>query len=145
MRGLIILSYLSMTFAFMLPMRMAAPQLAKAKVSLKKDTVLAGPPQKAAGKTDAAKPKRKTVGDLEEVPMFKVFLLGDDDYDQEHICKSLCDIVEDMNIKQAEEIFQQAQNGGQALICVVCKEHAEHYVEQLLRREPMIFSELEED
>jgi len=35
--------------------------------------------------------------------------------------------------------------GGSALVTIVTQEQAEHYCEQLLRREPMIFSEMEED
>mmetsp|Transcript_3935 Transcript_3935/g.10095 ORF Transcript_3935/g.10095 Transcript_3935/m.10095 type:complete len:150 (+) Transcript_3935:23-472(+) len=125
------------------PVRMVAPDATttKAKTVLKKDTVLQS---KQAGKVDAAKPKRKTVEELEELPMFKVFLLGDDTYEQEHICKSLMDTVEDMDIKRAEEIHQTAQEAGQALVTILAQEPAEFVVEQLLRKEPMIFSELEE-
>jgi len=96
-------------------------------------------------KKEVAPPQRKMDQELEAVPMFKVILIGDEDYEQAHTCKALCDIVEEMEIKRAEEIYAEAQNGGSALVTVVCKEHAEHYVEQLLRREPMIFAELSED
>lgn len=121
----------------------AAPDATKTKqkVALKKETPLQ---TKQASKVDVAKPKRKTVEELEELPMFKVVLLGDDSYDQEHVCKALMDTVEDMDIKRAEEVYQTAQQGGTALITILAQEPAEFVVEQLARKEPMIFSELEE-
>lgn len=120
---------------------MVAPDATTTKTVLKKEVVLK---DKQAGKVDAAKPKRKTVEELEEMPMFKVMLIGDDSYDQEHICKALMDTVEDMDIKRAESAFKVAQEGGLALVAVLAQEPAEFIVEQLTRKEPMIFAELEE-
>lgn len=121
----------------------AAPDATKTKqkVALKKESPLQ---TKQAGKVDVAKPKRKTVEELEELPMFKVVLLGDESYEQEHVCKALMDTVEDMDIKRAEEVYKTAQQGGSALITILAQEPAEFVVEQLARKEPMIFSELEE-
>ena len=72
------------------------------------------------------------------------FHTGDEDYTQEHICKALLDVVEDVQIKQAEEIFLEAQKGGQANVCTTSQELAEHYVQQLARKDPMIFCEMKE-
>ena len=38
----------------------------------------------------------------------------------------------------------QAQKGGQANICTTQQELAEHYVQQLARKDPMIFCEMRE-
>ena len=86
--------------------------------------------------------ERKNVEDLEDPKMFNVILLGDEDYTQEHICKALLDVVEDVQIKQAEEIFLEAQKGGQANVCTTSQELAEHYVQQFARKDSMIFCEM---
>ena len=88
--------------------------------------------------------ERQNVEDLEDPKMFNVMLLGDDDYTQEHICTSILDVVEEVQIKQAEEIFLQAQKGGAANVCTTSQEMAEHYVQQLARKDPMIFCEMKE-
>jgi len=48
-------------------------------------------------------------------------------------------------IGQAASVFTQAQAGGKAMINKYPFEHAELYVEQLLRSDPMIFCDLEEE
>ena len=46
---------------------------------------------------------------------------------------------------QAQEKYNEAQMTGKALLIVVPKEHAEGYVEILIRSDPMIYAEIEED
>ena len=115
----------------------------KQKVSLKKAEAMSGGPGDG-GAEQEKEFERRNVDDLEDPKMFNVMLLGDEEYTQEHICKSLLEICEDVEIKQAEEIFKEAQNGGKANICTTSQELGEHYVQQLARKDPMIFCELKE-
>ena len=116
----------------------------KQKVSLKKAEALSGGPSDGGGAEQEKEFERQNTDDLEDPKMFNVMLLGDEEYTQEHICKSILEIVEDVGIKEAEEIFQEAQNGGAANICTTSQELGEHYVQQLARKDPMIFCELKE-
>lgn len=87
-----------------------------------------------------ARPRRKTQAD--EVPMYKVILLGDDEYDEVHVVTQLQKIVQ-LEKKEAQKIYQEAQSTGSSIVCVVCEEHAEFYAQQLRRQE--IFVEIEKD
>ena len=122
--------------------------VAPGKVELKQKVSLKTTANPGGGGTDDGERERelerKNVEDLEDPKMFNVILLGDEDYTQEHICKALLDVVEDVQIKQAEEIFLEAQKGGQANVCTTSQELAEHYVQQLARKDPMIFCEMKE-
>ena len=122
--------------------------VAPGKVELKQKVSLKTTANPGGGGTDDGEREReferKNVEDLEDPKMFNVILLGDEEYTQEHICKALLDVVEDVQIKQAEEIFLEAQKGGQANVCTTSQELAEHYVQQLARKDPMIFCEMKE-
>lgn len=83
--------------------------------------------------------------DFEEAPLYKVMLLGDDAYDGAHVMERMCAIMEDMDEDQAANIFQQAQQEGKAMCGKYPMEHAEMYKEQLIRSDPMIFSDMEEE
>ena len=135
------------------PVRPVTPRrtvtcVAPGKVELKQKVSLKTTANPGGGGTDDGEREReferKNVEDLEDPKMFNVILLGDEDYTQEHICKALLDVVEDVQIKQAEEIFLEAQKGGQANVCTTSQELAEHYVQQLARKDPMIFCEMKE-
>lgn len=116
----------------------------KQKLSLKKaDTMGGGPTDGGAGEQEKEF-ERHNVDDLEDPKMFNVMLLGDEGYTQEHICKAILEICEEVEIKQAEEIYLEAQKGGKANICTTSQELGEHYVQQLALQEPMIFTELKE-
>ena len=138
----------------MRPVRPVAPRravvtcVAPGKVELKQKVSLKTTANPGGGGTDDGEREReferKNVEDLEDPKMFNVILLGDEEYTQEHICKALLDVVEDVQIKQAEEIFLEAQKGGQANVCTTSQELAEHYVQQLARKDPMIFCEMKE-
>ena len=52
------------------------------------------------------------------------------------------DVVDDVDKKQAVEVYYAAQKAGKGLIGIFVLEMGEFYVEQLMRSEPMIFSEL---
>jgi ATP-dependent Clp protease adapter protein ClpS len=83
--------------------------------------------------------------EFEEAPMFKLMLLGDDSYDPAHVVERMCAIVEDMDEDQAATVLKQANQSGKAMCGKYPFERAELYKEQLIRSDPMIFSDLEEE
>ncbi|KAG7364365.1 ATP-dependent Clp protease adaptor protein ClpS [Nitzschia inconspicua] len=83
--------------------------------------------------------------DFEEAPMFKLMLLGDDSYDPAHVVERMCAVVEDMDEDQAATVLRQANQSGKAMAGKYPLEIAELYKEQLIRSDPMIFSDLEEE
>lgn len=128
-------------------MQLGAPstQIGRPKTSIKKDVgrVTAQPsePQADAERGSAkARPRRKTQAD--EVPMYKVILLGDEEYVEAHVVTQLQKTVQ-LEKKDATRIFWEAQGSGSSIICVVCEEHAEFYAQQLKRQE--IFVVIEKD
>eukprot|EP00560_Eucampia_antarctica_P008865 CAMPEP_0197822958 /NCGR_PEP_ID=MMETSP1437-20131217/278_1 /TAXON_ID=49252 ORGANISM="Eucampia antarctica, Strain CCMP1452" /NCGR_SAMPLE_ID=MMETSP1437 /ASSEMBLY_ACC=CAM_ASM_001096 /LENGTH=173 /DNA_ID=CAMNT_0043421871 /DNA_START=41 /DNA_END=562 /DNA_ORIENTATION=+ len=104
----------------------------KARVVLKKKAKPSGPESRREEK-------------FEDAPMYKVMLLGDKEYDQEHVIKRLCETLEDMDENNAATVFTQAQQGGKAMCGKYPMEHAELYKEQMLRSDPMIFCDIEEE
>lgn len=87
-----------------------------------------------------AKPRRKTLAD--EVPMYKVILLGDEEYVEAHVVTQIQKIV-GKDKKEASKNFREAQATGSSIVCVVCEEHAEFYALQLKRQD--IFVTVEKD
>jgi ATP-dependent Clp protease adapter protein ClpS len=83
--------------------------------------------------------------EFQEAPMFKLMLLGDDSYDAAHVIERMCAVVEDMDEDQAATVLQQANQAGKAMCGKFPLEIAELYKEQLIRSDPMIFSDLEEE
>ncbi|MGK3740948.1 MAG: ATP-dependent Clp protease adapter protein ClpS [Bacillariaceae sp.] len=80
-----------------------------------------------------------------EAPMFKLMLLGDESYDAVHVMERMCAIVDDMDEDQATTVIQQAKSSGEAMCGKYPFEKAELYKEQLIRSDPMIFSEIKEE
>lgn len=87
--------------------------------------------------------KRKE--EFQDAPMYKLMLLKDNGADQEHVINRLCAIVEDLDEDAASTIFQQAQSAGKAMCGKFPFERAELFKEQLLRSDPMIFADLQEE
>ena len=83
--------------------------------------------------------------DFEEAPMFKLMLLGDESYDPVHVSERLCAIVDDMDEDQAATVIQQASQSGEAMCGKYPFEKAELFKEQLIRSDPMIFSDIKEE
>jgi len=83
--------------------------------------------------------------DFEEAPMYKLMLLGDESYDSVHVAERLCAIVDEMDEDQATTILQQANQSGEAMCGKYPFEKAELFKEQLIRSDPMIFSEIKEE
>lgn len=82
---------------------------------------------------------------FEEAPMFKLMLLGDDSYDAAHVVERICAIVDDIDEDQANSVLQQATQSGKAMCGKYPFERAELFKEQLIRSDPMIFTDLEEE
>jgi ATP-dependent Clp protease adapter protein ClpS len=99
--------------------------------------------QKQKAQTD--EPETRREDDFQEAPMYKLMLLADNGYDPEHVILRMCAVVEDLDEDAASTIFQQAQQNGKAMCGKYPFERAELYKEQLLRSNPMIFSEMEDD
>ena len=77
--------------------------------------------------------------------MFKLMLLADDGYDTEHVITRMCTIMEDIDEDQAKTVLEQAQMAGKAMCGKYPFERAELFKEQLLRSDPMIFADLEDE
>lgn len=121
-------------------------QIGRPKTSIKKDVGRAvQQPQEAQTDTERgsakARPRRKTQED--EIPMFKVILLGDEEYVEAHVVTQLQKTVQ-IDKSEATRIFREAQTTGSSIVCVVCEEHAEFYAQQLRRQEIFVVVEKDE-
>ena len=120
--------------------------IAKPKVGVKTETVTK---QKSKSvqrrKAKSSEPVYRRDEDFEDAPLYRVMLIGDEDYEQAHVIERMCEILEDMDESAAASIFKQAQAGGKAMCGKYPLEHAEMYKEQLVRSDPMIFSDVEEE
>mmetsp|Transcript_22632 Transcript_22632/g.35405 ORF Transcript_22632/g.35405 Transcript_22632/m.35405 type:complete len:169 (+) Transcript_22632:18-524(+) len=123
-------------------MQLASPQIAKPKVDVGQQLGTTSP-QAEGPKTATPKiqPKKKTQDD--ETPMYKVILLGDNDYEQSHVVTQITKIIPSVQKEEAIRIFVEAQMTGSSVIIVCTEEHAEHYVQQLKRQQ--IYAKMEED
>lgn len=128
-------------------MQLGSPSIkvGRPKTSIKKDVgtinQTRSEPETDTGKGAAkARPKRKTQSD--DLPMYKVILLGDEAYAEAHVVTQLQKIIQ-IDKKEAARVFAEAQSTGSAVACVVCEEHAEFYAQQLLRQD--IFVTVEKD
>lgn len=83
--------------------------------------------------------------EFEEAPMFKLLLIGDDSYDLAHVVERMCAVVDDVDEDQAATVLQQANQEGKAMLGKYPFERAELYKEQLLRSDPLIYCDLEEE
>ena len=45
------------------------------------------------------------------------------------------------NLRQAQEKYKEAEVAGKSLLLTLPQEHAETYVEQLIRADPMVYAE----
>lgn len=128
-------------------MQLGSPstQIGRPKTSIKKSVGVTNDapaaPEADTGKGAAkARPRRKTLPD--EVPMYKVILLGEEEYVEAHVVTQLQKTV-GIDKKEASRKFHEAQQSGSSVVCVVCEEHAEFYAQQLKRQD--IFVTVEKD
>jgi ATP-dependent Clp protease adapter protein ClpS len=96
-------------------------------------------------KVKPGEPVTRREEEFMDAPLYKLMLLGDDAYDMSHVIERLCAIMEDLDEDAALTIFKAAQTSGKAMCGKYPQEHAEVYKEQLLRSEPTIFADLEEE
>eukprot|EP00536_Pseudo-nitzschia_multiseries_P014712 jgi/Psemu1/311352/fgenesh1_kg.758_\ len=82
---------------------------------------------------------------FEEAPMYKLMLLGDESYDPVHVAERLCAIVDDMDEDQAATVILQASSSGEAMCGKYPMEKAELFKEQLIRSDPMIYSDIKNE
>lgn len=129
-------------------MQLSSPSIkvGRPKTSIKKNAgIINESPSQPETDTDRgaakARPRRKTQAD--EVPMYKVILLGDEEYEEAHVVTQLQKIVQ-LEKGEAVRIFHEAQQTGSSIICVVCEEHAEFYAQQLKRQEVFVTVEKDE-
>ena len=122
--------------------------LAKPAVKIGQKTALVTQQKSAVVQKQKAKtsePISRRDEEFQDAPMYKVMLVGDGDYDQAHVVERMCAIFEDMDENKAASVFKQAQQGGKAMCGKYPYEYAELYKEQLLRSDPMIYSDVEEE
>jgi len=128
-------------------MQGAAPQIAKPKTVTRQ--VTKGPGGGEGGgkgpEAAAAKPKRKA--HVEDVPLWQVLLLGDEEYVEDDVCDVLVSVIPEIdNLRVATQKYDEAQKHGKSLLLVVPKELGEAYVEQLIRAEKaMVYAEIVEE
>lgn len=96
-------------------------------------------------KAKSGEPVSRNEEDFQDAPMFKLMLLSDDGYDGEHVILRMCSIIDDLDENAAATIFQQAMQEGKAMCGKYPFERAELFKEQLLRSDPMIFADLEDE
>ncbi|KAL7550477.1 hypothetical protein ACHAWF_013699 [Thalassiosira exigua] len=83
--------------------------------------------------------------DFEDAPMFRLYLIGDESYEQEHVVNRVCEIVEDCSEDDAATLFKSAYQTGEAFLGKYPKEIAETYAEQLTRSDPIIYADVRDD
>ena len=78
------------------------------------------------------------------MPMWNVILLGDEEYDEGYVCQTMLQVLSGgIEKEKAKSCFQEAQQHGSSIAIVVQQEHAEHYVQQFGRCDPIVFSTCE--
>ncbi len=121
----------------------AAPAVPKTKTVTRTAPPQVGKPAQKQ-KVQNAKPAMKK--ESAPTPMWKVIMLGDEEYEVDPVCDVLKTVIPDIeNFQQAKEKYDECESTGKAMLLVVPKEHAEAYVEQLIRAEPMVYAEIEEE
>ena len=96
-------------------------------------------------KAQTGEPVARHDEDFQDAPMYKLMLLSDDGYDGEHVISRMTAIMEDLDEDAAATVFQQAMQEGKAMCGKYPFERAELFKEQLLRSDPMVFADLEEE
>jgi|EP01083_Nonionella_stella_P246588 ATP-dependent Clp protease adapter protein ClpS len=120
--------------------------IAKPKVGVKVDQVTKQKSKSVSRqKSKTSDPISRRDEKFEDAPMFKVMLIGDEDYDQAHVIERMCEVLDDMDENQAASVFKSAQQGGQAMCGKYPLEHAEMFKELLIRSDPMIYSDVVEE
>ena len=117
---------------------MPAPKIGRPKTSVKKSTPIFNEPSPTPEtESDAGltRPKMKRKTDTEFVPMWKVILIGDEEYEERYVVQVLVKNIPKLDKNEARRIYHEAQTQGEALIIVVAQEHAEFFATMLKRSE----------
>lgn len=160
----VLLGVMQVAFAFTTPLTVCGARQRSCLFAGEREgdsggAALAKPAIKQAQKTETkSKQKSKSVQkaktndpisrrdeEFEEAPMYKLMLIGDESYDAVHVVERMCAVVEDMDEDQASTVFQQASQSGKAMCGKYPFERAELFKEQLIRSDPMIFSDIVEE
>ena len=118
--------------------------IAKPKIQTKTTTVTKQK-QKQRQRQRTSDPINRRDEEFEDAPMYRLMLLGDEEYDVVHVVERMCAILDDMDEDAASTILNQAQIAGKAMAGKYPFEHAEMYKEQLARSDPIIYADLEEE
>ncbi|KAL9184451.1 hypothetical protein ACHAXT_002537 [Thalassiosira profunda] len=92
-----------------------------------------------------SEPDQLNENDFEDAPMYRLYLIGDEGYDQEHVVTRIHEIVEDCSEDDAATLFKAAYQGGEAFMGKYPMEIAETYAEQLTRSDPIIYADVRDD
>lgn len=143
MRSVVSISPVAQAAPDLAPERTRIATPAKPKTKRKKKTAKPKPKAKAA----KPPPKIEEAGATAHAPPYRVMLLGDDEYDEIHVIKSLRDVVDEFRVDQnrAMKCFEEAQLEDQALITIVDKDEAEKIVHRLTHAVPTIYVTATED
>ncbi len=77
--------------------------------------------------------------------MFRLYLIGDESYEQEHVVNRVFEIIEDCSEDDAARLFKSAYQTGEAFMGKYPREIAETYAEQLTRSDPIIYADVRDD
>mmetsp|Transcript_40113 Transcript_40113/g.107548 ORF Transcript_40113/g.107548 Transcript_40113/m.107548 type:complete len:154 (-) Transcript_40113:54-515(-) len=116
------------------------------KVDLGKSFSFAQPEAaKAKTGTKTASPKATPIEKTqdEDIPLFKVILLGDKEYEEAHVVTQITKLIPSVKEEAATRNYVEAQTTGSSVIILCPEEHAEHYVQQLRRQQ--IYARYEQD
>lgn len=90
-------------------------------------------------------PSLRSEDDFEDAPMYRLYLVGDESYEQEHVCTRLFEVIEDCSEDDAAALFKSAYQSGEAFMGKYPLEVAETYAEQLTRSDPIIYADVRDD
>lgn len=100
-----------------------------------------GQPAKPAQQQKAQTAQPKLQQQDAHIPMWKVLLLGDEEYEEDPVVGVIVEILPELGADQARQKFHQAQSTGDSVLTVVNQEHAEAFVSQFHRSLPMVFAD----
>ncbi|KAL7433187.1 hypothetical protein ACHAXH_004455 [Discostella pseudostelligera] len=101
--------------------------------------------QKQKQKAKPSDPDLNSDQEFEDAPMFRLFLIFDEGYEQEHVVSRIFQVVEDCSEDEAARIFKSAYQQGEAFLGKYPKEIAETYAEALTRSDPIIYADVRDD
>lgn len=100
---------------------------------------------KQKNKAKPSEPDLLSDDDFEDAPMFRLYFIGDESDDQQHVVTRLAEVVEDCSEDDAATLFKSGSQTGEAFMGKYPKEIAETYAEQLTRSDPIIYADVRDD